>query len=555
MTPPLQGVRILEMSQAIAGPVAARTLGDLGAEVIKVEQPGVGDMSRRIGPHFLGGESAYYLNFNRNKQSVTIDLRTPQGREVFHRLVAVSDVVFDAFRPSVLERLGLDYKSLKAINPSIIACSLSAFGQEGPYRERPGFDGIVQAMGGGMSVTGNPGQPPVFMGFPVGDMVGGYVAALSIASALYGRRVTGEGRRLDISLLDVQIALQAHLGQFYLVSGEVPQPIGSGHPSNLPVGAYQCADGKYVQVHCASQEFAMKTLQMMSGEVEALWGMDEDPRFTTAPARIENRDALEEALTTGFAIKPRPEWEQLLLKYDVPGGPVNNIAEALDDPQVLLRDMVVEIDHPAAGTYRTAGWANPIKSGSQSGLADTFAPPPTLGQDGLLWAEGGDLGSQGHGHPPGKPSLQAQGVQRGVDQSGVYLPQSRTAQRVHILVCDPSHDAGCFQPSSGCGTLAATALVSTGESRLQQVPVFPAHLPGGYIHRLLLHHRPLPRAGKAQLLPDIAAQCLISPDSPLLYYARFFSTVSASGSPSSSPANPSANAASTSGWFPLIRTR
>ncbi len=347
MTPPLQGVRILEMSQAIAGPVAARTLGDLGAEVIKIEQPGSGDMSRRIGPHFLGGESAYYLNFNRNKRSVTLDLRTPQGREVLHRLVAVSDVVFDAFRPSVLERLGLDYKTLRAINPSVIACSLSAFGQEGPYRERPGFDGIVQAMGGGMSVTGNPGQPPVFMGFPVGDMVGGYMAALSIASALYGRRVTGE----------------------------VPQPIGSGHPSNLPVGAYRCADGKYLQVHCASQEFAMKTLRMMSGEIEALRGMDEDGRFTTAPARIANREALEEALTAGFATRPRVEWENLLLKWDVPGGPVNNIAEALADPQVLLRDMVVEIDHPVAGPYRTAG--NPIKDGSP----DTFTPPPTLGQD------------------------------------------------------------------------------------------------------------------------------------------------------------------------------
>ena len=375
MTPPLKGVRILEMSQAIAGPVAARTLGDLGAEVIKIEQPGVGDMSRRIGPHFLGGESAYYLNFNRNKQSVTLDLRAPQGRGVLHRLVTVSDVVFDAFRPSVLGRLGLDYNSLKAINPSIIACSLSAFGQEGPYRDRPGFDGIVQAMGGGMSVTGNPGQPPVFMGFPVGDMVGGYMAALSIASALYGRRVTGEGRRLDISLLDVQVALQAHLGQFYLVSGEVPQPIGSGHPSNLPVGAYRCSDGRYLQVHCASQEFAMKTLRMMSGEVETLLGMDEDPRFTTAPSRIANREALEEALAAGFETLPRDEWEERLLKWDVPGGPVNDIAEALADPQVLLRDMVVEIEHPVAGTYRTAG--NPIKSGSP----DAFAPPPTLGQD------------------------------------------------------------------------------------------------------------------------------------------------------------------------------
>ena len=345
------------MSQAIAGPVAARTLGDLGAEIIKIEQPGVGDMSRRIGPHFLGGESAYYLNFNRNKKSVTIDLRTPEGREVCRRLVAVSDVVFDAFRPSVLERLGLDYESLKAINPSIISCSLSAFGQEGPYRERPGFDGIVQAMGGGMSVTGNPGQPPVFMGFPVGDMVGGYVAALSIASALYGRRFTGEGRRLDISLLDVQIALQAHLGQFYLVSGEVPQPIGSGHPSNLPVGAYQCSDGKYVQVHCASQEFAMKTLRMMAGEIEALRGMDEDLRFTTAPFRIENRDALEEALTAGFMTKPRPRV----------GATAAEVRCARRPGQQHWRGP----GRPAGGSYATWWWKSTIQSPAPT------APPAT----------------------------------------------------------------------------------------------------------------------------------------------------------------------------------
>ena len=230
--PLLQGVRVLELSQAIAGPFAMRTLADLGAQVIKVEQPGLGDMSRRMGPHFLGGESAYYLNFNHNKQGITLDLHTPTGREVFYRLVGVSDVVFDAFRPTVLPRLGLDYESLRRANPTIISCSLSAFGQEGPYMDRPGFDGIVQAMGGAMSVTGNEGQPPVFMGFPVGDMVGGYVAALGIASALYSRKDTGEGRRLDVSLLDVQIALQGHLGQFYLVSGEVPKPIGSSHPSN-----------------------------------------------------------------------------------------------------------------------------------------------------------------------------------------------------------------------------------------------------------------------------------------------------------------------------------
>ena len=381
------------MAQAIAGPFAARTLADMGAEVIKVEQPGVGDMSRRIGPHFLGGESAYYLNFNRNKQSVTIDLRQAQGQEVFQRLVAVSDVVFDAFRPSVLDRLGIGYESLKKTNPTVIACSLSAFGQEGPYRERPGFDGIVQAMGGGMSVTGHEGQPPVFMGFPVGDMVGGYVAALSIASALYGRSMTGGGRHLDISLLDVQIALQGHLGQFYLVSGEVPVPIGSSHPSNLPVGAYQTLDGLYVQVHCASQEFAMKTLQMMAGEVDELQGMAEDPRFQTQPDRMANRDALDDALARGFVSKSRLTWLELLVKWDVPGGPVNDIAEALADPQVLLRNMVVEVDHPTAGKYATAG--NPIKTGAP----EEFNPPPTLGQNtdsvltGLLGFSEGEVES------------------------------------------------------------------------------------------------------------------------------------------------------------------
>lgn len=373
---PLQGVRIVEMSQAIAGPFAMRNLADMGAEIIKVEQPGVGDMSRRIGPYFLGEESAYYLGFNRNKKSVTIDLRNPDGRKAFGRLLAVSDAVLDNFRPSVLARLGLDYDTVRLANPTIISCSISAFGQEGPYRNRPGFDGIVQAMGGGMSVTGQVGQPPVFMGFPVGDMAGGYVAAMGIASALYGRQATGMGARLDISLLDVQIALQGHLGQFYMVSGEVPSPIGSSHPSNLPVGAYLTGDGKYLQVHCVGQEFAQKLLHMVSVVVEGMEGLDSDPRFATQSDRIANKDALDQALLEAFGTKPRDQWVRLLEEWDVPAGPVNNIGEALEDPQVQMRNMVVEINHPTAGTYKTAG--NPIKD---QGAPEIFSPPPTLGQN------------------------------------------------------------------------------------------------------------------------------------------------------------------------------
>jgi crotonobetainyl-CoA:carnitine CoA-transferase CaiB-like acyl-CoA transferase len=364
------------MSQAIAGPFAMRNLADMGAEIIKVEQPGVGDMSRRIGPYFLGEESAYYLGFNRNKKSVTMDLRNPEGRKLFSRLVSVCDVVLDNFRPSVLPRLGLDYATVKLSNPTIISCSISAFGQEGPYVNRPGFDGIVQAMGGGMSVTGQEGQPPVFMGFPVGDMVGGYVAALGIASALYGRRTTGQGARLDISLLDVQIALQGHLGQFCMVSGQAPKPIGSSHPSNLPVGAYLTEDGRYIQVHCVGQEFAQKLLQVMSSEVEGMEGFASDPRFATQNDRIANRAALDQTLSEAFGTKPRDQWVKLLEEWDVPAGPVNNIAEALEDPQVQLRNMVVEINHPTAGTYKTAG--NPIKN---EGVPEIFNPPPTLGQN------------------------------------------------------------------------------------------------------------------------------------------------------------------------------
>ncbi len=371
---PLEGVRVLDLSQVLGGPFATRTLGDLGAEIVKIERPGVGDMSRQIGPHFLNGESAYFLNVNRNKTGITLDLSNPRGRDVLYALVAVSDVVFDSFRPDVLPRLGLDYESLKQSNPSIIACSLSGFGQDGPYRDRPGFDGIIQAISGAMSVTGQAGQPPVFMGFPVADLVGGHVAALGIASALYARRGTGEGRRIDVSLLDVQIALQGHLGQFYLVSGEAPGPIGSSHHTNLPVGAYQASDDKYLQVHCASQAFHEKLMRLLDAEVDDVEGMAADPRFATQDDRIANRAELDGILSEAFRGKTRAEWERLFEEWDIPGGPVNDIAEALADPQVRFRDMVVEIDHPTAGRYMTAG--NPIKMGS----AEVFDPPPTLGQ-------------------------------------------------------------------------------------------------------------------------------------------------------------------------------
>ena len=364
----------MDLTQALAGPFATRFLGDLGAEVIKVEQPGVGDPSRQFGPYFLQGESAYFLGFNRNKKGVTLNLRSEEDRAVFYDLVSISDVVFDNYRPSVLQRLGLEFDTLRCHNPTIISCSLSGFGHGNAYSEKPAFDGIVQAMGGGMSVTGEPGRPPMLMGFAVGDLAGGYTASLAIVSALFDRQRRGQGRRIDLSLLDSQIALQGHLGQFALASGQSPQPIGSGQPGNVPVGAFRCADGVYVQVHCATQRFWENLAALLSREVSALQGLASDSRFTTPDGRRAHRDALMTLIRDAFAARPSAQWLALLEQADVPSGPVNDLVQAQQDPQVQGRGMVVEIDHPLAGRYRAAG--NPIKMGQK----ETFQPAPTLGQ-------------------------------------------------------------------------------------------------------------------------------------------------------------------------------
>ena len=374
MTMPLEGVRVLELTAVLGGPLAGRLLGDLGADVIKVEQPGEGDASRKLGPYFLNGESAYFLGFNRNKRSVTLNLRSEEGRAAFHRLAANADVVLDNFRPGVLRRLGADHETLLGVNPRIISASLSGFGQDGPYAARPAFDGVVQALGGAMSVTGRPGDDPVYMGFPMGDVGGGWGLAFGVLAALFERERTGKGKRVDVSMLDMQLSFQAHLGAFFLASGEVPQPIGSGHPSNIPAKAFRASDGKWVQVHCSTEPFWFKTAAMIAAVIPGCEGLPRDPRFATAASRIEHRAALEELLAEALATKPRDEWTSLFVEWDVPGAPINNIGEAFEDPQALHRNMLVEIDHPTAGRIRTSG--NPIKTGHE----ERFTPPPLLGE-------------------------------------------------------------------------------------------------------------------------------------------------------------------------------
>ena len=374
MSMPLEDIRILELTSVLGGPLAGRLLADLGADVVKIEQPGTGDASRKLGPYFLNGESAYFLGFNRNKRSVTLNLRSEEGREAFYALVAKSDVVLDNFRPGVLERLQIDHETLKSINPRIISASLSGFGQDGPYASRPAFDGVVQALGGAMSVTGRPGDDPVYMGFPMGDVGGGWGLAFGVLTALHERARTGEGKRVDVSMLDMQVSFQAHLGAFYLASGETPAPIGSGHPSNIPAKAFRAKDGKWVQIHCSTEPFWFKTADMMAAAVPGCDDLPNDPRFKTASGRMEHRQGLEDVLAEAVATKTQAEWRALFVEWDVPGAPINNIADVFQDPQVLHRNMLVEIDHPAAGRIKTSG--NPIKTGHQ----ERFTPPPLLGQ-------------------------------------------------------------------------------------------------------------------------------------------------------------------------------
>ena len=371
---PLKGVRVLDLTQALAGPFGARILGDLGAEIIKLEQPGVGDSSRRFPPYFLEGESAYYLGINRNKKGITLDLKHEKGKKVFKQLVTVSDVVFENFRPGVMEKLGLGYEVIKAVNPRIIYCAISGFGTSGPMKDRPAFDGMIQAMGGVMSITGTRDTPPFLMGYPMGDTGGGLYAVQGILAALYAREQTGVGREISVSLLDVQIALQAHIGQLFLVSGNLPEPLGSGHQTNVPIGAFQTKDGRHVQISCPIQRFYENLAKVIS-RVDGFENLASDPRFETPMSRIEHKEELEEILSGAFRTKTVDEWIPELEEGDVPSSKVNNFAEATSNPQILHRNMVVEIDHPVSGKYKAAG--NPIK---MSGAEEVFEHAPLLGQ-------------------------------------------------------------------------------------------------------------------------------------------------------------------------------
>jgi len=371
---PLTGVRVADLTQALAGPFGARFLGDLGAEVIKIETPDSGDMTRKFAGPAVGTESGYFVAINRNKKSVTLNLRSEKGKEIFKEIVKVSDVVYENFRAGTMKKMGLDYEVLKKVNPRIIYCALSGFGADGPHKDRPAFDYIIQALGGVMSVVGEPGRPPVHTGFPIADLDGGVFSALAITTALYAREKTGVGQYIDISMLDMMISLWAFMGQFYLLNGDIPGPVGSGHVSNVPLGAFKARDG-YVVIACPNQKFYENLSTAISREVEAFKDMAKDERFSTPAKRLSNRKELEKTINDALSTKSRDEWLEILEKADVPSAPVNNVAQAFSNPQVLYRKMIVEMDHPL-GKIKAIG--NPLKFSQVE--KEVFNPPPLLGQ-------------------------------------------------------------------------------------------------------------------------------------------------------------------------------
>ena len=386
---PLSGIRVLDLSRVLAGPLAAQMLGDLGAEVIKVERAGAGDDSRKMGPPFLKDkegrdtrESPILLGTNRNKKSITLDLAKAEGQDIVRRLAAMSDVVVENFKVGDLKRYGLDHESLREINPRLVYCSVTGFGQTGPYAPRPGYDSIFQAMGGLMSVTGYPdeeGGAPVKTGPSIADFIGGQFAAIGVLAALYERdaalpegRKTGSGRgqQVDIALLDSVIASLTHYTAQYLATGIVPVRRGTQGNGGLPSQMFPCADGA-VMVVCGNDEQYRRFCAAL-GHAE----LADDPRFVTNSQRVQNRKPLAD---TFDAITGQWKQQDILAameKAGVPAGPIYDLEQVFEDPQVRHRGMAVEVPHPLSGTVKLA--ANPIR------LSETpitrYTAPPTMGQ-------------------------------------------------------------------------------------------------------------------------------------------------------------------------------
>jgi len=369
MSYPLEGVRVLELGQIIAGTYGSQVLSDLGAEVIKIETP-EGDLGRIPSVAPYRGLSGLFLTFNRNKQSIVINLKNTDGCKLFYDLVKVSDVVIDNFRPGVLERLAIDYPILSKINPRIIQCSVTGFGSSGEYKDYPALDLNIQAISGHMAITGEPGRPPVRVGVPLADISGGIYASKGILAALYEREHTGKGRRIEISMFDTMLHLLTYIGTMWLTNGEVPKPPGSAHDYSVPWQAFATSDG-YLVVATRQENFWKKLCAVLEHA-----DLADDPLFADNATRVKNRKVVIPRLEEIFRTRTAADWLKRLRNAGVPAAPVNNVDAAFAEPPVVEREMIVEYDHPQVGKVRLPG--NPIK---MDGMGETISnPAPMLGE-------------------------------------------------------------------------------------------------------------------------------------------------------------------------------
>jgi crotonobetainyl-CoA:carnitine CoA-transferase CaiB-like acyl-CoA transferase len=377
MAGPLSHIKVLDLSRVLAGPWAGQNLADLGAEVIKVERPGVGDDSRAFGPPWVKDrvgrdtkDSAYFTSANRGKKSITLNISSAAGQEIARELARGSDVLIENYKFGDLARYGLAYGDLKGVNPRLIYCSVTGFGQTGPYRERPGYDFMIQGMGGMMSVTGDAQGEPMRAGVPVADIITGMYASIAICAALAHRAETGKGQHLDLALLDSQIALLAYQNTNYFATGKPPARIGNLHPNIVPYQPFRTADGEVI-IACGNDNLYRKFC-----EAAGCADLASDARFATNGKRVENRAELTRLLQAVFARRNTGEWLELLEAAGVPNGPINNVAQVFEEPQVKARGVRVDLDHPVAGKLPTV--ASPMRF-SASPLEHKLAPP-LLGQ-------------------------------------------------------------------------------------------------------------------------------------------------------------------------------
>ncbi|MEM7750691.1 MAG: CoA transferase [Pseudomonadota bacterium] len=370
--PPLTSIRVLDLSRIIAGPNCTMQLADLGAEVIKVERPGHGDETRNMRPPDANGEAHFYLAYNRNKKSIAIDMQSEAGRQLIHQLAAKSDVMIENFRPGVVKRLGIDYEAMKQINPGLVYCSISAYGQTGSMSKRPGLDPVLQAEMGLMSVNGEPDGTPMRHLISLTDLMTSLLASTAISAALVRRKDTGLGEFIDLSLMGGAFALLGNVAQYYLTSGENPPRSGNAHPSAVPVGAFAGSDGDMFYTACGTQGHFTKLIKDIVEQPALL----NDPRFATNKDRVENRQALLDILTEVFATKPRDYWVEQIQAAGLPAGPVRPLSEAMESPEVIEAGLLQTLNHPTAGDIRLM--RSPIKLANTEDKPDS--PPPLLGQ-------------------------------------------------------------------------------------------------------------------------------------------------------------------------------